>query len=206
MRILFQGDSVTDCGRNRAKSADTGAGYVSRIAHALPDPGMEILNRGVAGDRVSDLEARWQADCLDLRPDVVSILIGINNVWRHFDSGEEHDLEVFEIDYQRLIDRIAPTARRVILMEPFLIPSAPDKEPMRPLVDATIQVIRTLARRNHLDLVPLDGLFTAACRHHPTRHWAEDGVHPSAAGHQLIADAWLDAYRPAASPAPPAKP
>lgn len=206
MKLLFQGDSVTDCGRNRGNPADTGNGYVSRIARELASPGVEILNRGVAGDRISDLEARWRTDCLDLQSDVVSILIGINNVWRHFDSGMEHDLEVFEIKYQHLIDSVAPTSGRIILMEPFLIPSAPDKEPLRPLVDSTIRVIRTLARRNHLDLVPLDGLFAAACSRHPARHWAEDGVHPSPAGHQLIANAWLDTYRHATSPAQPATP
>lgn len=80
-------------------------------------------------------------------------------------------------------------------MEPFLIPAAADKAPMRPLVDATIHIIRSLAQRNRLTLVPLDGLFAAASEVNPPFYWAEDGVHPTPAGHRLIADAWLRAYQ-----------
>lgn len=195
MKLLFQGDSVTDCGRNRSDFRDTGGGYVAMIARALKGSGETILNQGVSGDRVRDLDARWDDDCVSIRPDVLTILIGINDVWRQFDSGMKLDLEVFELTYQRLLDRAAPAAGRVILMEPFLIPAAPDKEPMRPLLDTVIRIIRTIARRNRLACVPLDGLFAAACSAEPPARWAEDGVHPSPAGHRLIADAWLRTYQ-----------
>lgn len=202
MTFLFQGDSVTDCGRDRKQPADLGNGYVSLIARGLREPGARILNRGVSGDRLRQLEARWERDCLAIRPDVVTILIGINDIWRHFDSGLDHDLEVFEFTYQRLLDSLAADSPRVILMEPFLLPSTPETEHMRPLLDATIQVVRTVARRNRAELVPLDGIFAAASAHQPARHLSEDGVHPSAAGHRLIASAWLAAFH-ASPPAIP---
>lgn len=195
MKLLFQGDSVTDCGRDRGRSDDSGTGYVAMIARALKDTGETILNKGVSGDRVRDLETRWDDDCVSIRPDVLTILIGINDVWRQFDSGMKLDTEVFELTYQRLIDRAAPAAGRIILMEPFLIPAVPDKEPMRKLLDSVIQIIRTVARRNRLAYVPLDGLFAAACCAAPPAHLAEDGVHPSPVGHRLIADAWLGTYQ-----------
>lgn len=195
MKLLFQGDSVTDCGRDRGRSDDSGAGYVSMIAAALRDTGGTILNRGVSGDRVAQLDARWYDDCLLLKPDALTILIGINDVWRQFDSGLDLDLEVFELTYQRLLDRAYPSVGRIILMEPFLIPAAPAKKPMRPLLDAVIQIIRTIAHRNRLTYVPLDGLFAAACSDTTPSHWAEDGIHPSPAGHRLIADAWLQAFQ-----------
>lgn len=193
--LLFQGDSVTDCGRDRSHTGSLGNGYVARIAESLSDSGEILINRGVSGDRVQQLDARWDADCVNLQPRVLTILIGINDVWRQFDSGLLLDLGVFETTYQRLIDRASPATNRIILMEPFLIPAVPEKAPMRPFVDSVIQVVQTLARRNGLALVPLDGLFAAASSIEPPSHWAEDGIHPSSAGHRLIADAWLKAYQ-----------
>lgn len=105
MNQLFQGDSVTDCGRVRNESGNLGGGYVSMIAESLSNPGNNLINRGVSGDRVRQLDARWDVDCINLRPDVVTILIGINDVWRQFDSGLKLDLEDFETTYQRLVDR-----------------------------------------------------------------------------------------------------
>lgn len=195
MKLLFQGDSVTDCGRDRSQPGSLGGGYVAMIAKSLSDSGDTIINRGVSGDRVQQLDARWDADCVNLQPGILTILIGINDVWRQFDSGLRLDLEVFEMTYQRLIDRASPATGRIILMEPFLIPADPEKAPMRPFVDAIIQVVHTLARRNSLTLVPLDTLFAAASAVEPPSHWAEDGIHPTSAGHRLIADAWLQALQ-----------
>ena len=195
MRLLFQGDSVTDSCRDRLRPDDPGGGYVAMIAAALSGTGHNVINRGVAGDRVQNLEARWQADCLSACPDVVTILIGINDVWRQMDSGVMLDLGEFKRIYHGLIERTLPVARRMILMEPFLVPSTPENAPMRPLLDATIQVVRTLAGRHALTCVPLDGLFAAACAVCLPSHWAADGVHPSQAGHRLIARAWLETYQ-----------
>ena len=192
MKLLFQGDSVTAGGRDYSNPADPGQGYVGMLAKALP--GTTVINRGIGGDRTAQLDARWENDCIALHPDVTTLLIGINDVWRHFDADLKLDLKIFGQTYERLIERTLPITGSIILMEPFLIPSVAEKLRMRPLLDDTIQVIRSAAKRHGLPCIPLDDLFAAACLTNPPAYWAEDGVHPSAAGHRLIADAWLNAF------------
>ena len=134
------------------------------IAESLSDSGNDLINRGVSGDRLQNLDARWAEDCLKLQPQVVTILIGINNVWRQFDSDERLDLAIFEMTYQRLIDRTSPVAQRIILMEPFLIPAAPDKAPMRPLADASIHIVRPgMKAKNRLIAKPPRATGTSLC-------------------------------------------
>ncbi|MEO8616152.1 MAG: SGNH/GDSL hydrolase family protein [Luteolibacter sp.] len=197
MKILFQGDSVTDCQRDRKDPQGLGGGYVRIIADALGAADMEFSawNRGISGNRVRDLVERWDEDCLDLKPNLLSILIGINDVWRHFDRGLPIDHADVHRQYRTLLERAATQSPQLILMEPFLIPAAPEKVAFRPVLNPVIQIVRELAVEFGAALVPLDGLFAAACSWRPAGFWAEDGVHPTAAGHRLIADAWLDVYQ-----------
>ena len=194
--ILFQGDSITDAGRIREDGSSLGGGYANLVAawfSALyPEKQVRFLNRGIGGNRVTDLRQRWQADCLDLKPDWVSILIGINDVWRRYDSGDPTGLAAFETDYRHILGAIhQELGAKVILCEPFVLPTPPDREAWREDLDPKIAVIRKLAREFGTLYVPLDGLFAAAAARREPAFWADDGVHPSQAGHALIAQAWL---------------
>lgn len=196
--VLFQGDSITDCGRNYADGNDLGAGYAMLAAAwfsaAYPEKRVRFLNRGISGHRVADLRARWQQDCLDLRPTWVSILIGVNDTWRRYDSNDPTPAEAFERDYRAILaatrDRLGA---RLILCEPFLLPVPDDRIAWREDLDPKIAAVRRLAREFDALYVPLDGLFAAAATRREPAFWLPDGVHPTPAGHALIAQAWLKA-------------
>lgn len=196
--ILFTGDSITDCGRNRADPSSLGSGYAfllaSRLQAKIRSPSLRIHNRGISGNRIYDLEARLEHDLLDLQPTVVSILIGINDTWRRYDSGTPSDIATFKASYDRVLRRIHDELEaRVILLEPFLLPVPEDRRAWREDLNPRIDAVRELAMEHRAELIPLDGLFAAAACHAPAAFWLPDGVHPSAAGHALIADAWIRA-------------
>lgn len=207
MTILFQGDSVTDCGRDRTDPHGLGNGYVREVAAVLlesTDTAPPIIfNRGIGGNRVRDLAARWEEDCLALEPDVISILIGINDVWRQFDSNQALNPGEVVAQYRELLERSSKLRPKLILMEPFLIPTMPEKVSFRTVLDPLLTDVRTLAMEFGARLVPLDGLFAAACSWRPAAFWAGDGIHPTPAGHRLIADSWLQAYRELERSEPP---
>lgn len=196
--VLFQGDSVTDCGRNYEDSKSLGTGYAYIIAAEMSrkfaGSQFTFLNRGVNGNRVVDLEERWQRDCLDLSPDYVSILIGINNTWRKYDSADPTSADAFYEGYRRLIQKaIKGGAKGIILLEPFVIPVNKEQTGWYEDLGPKIQAVRELAKEFQTIYVPLDGLFQAASTATGPAYWAEDGVHPTPAGHSLIADAWMKA-------------
>jgi len=198
--VLFQGDSITDCGRDRANADGLGCGYAMMAAAwlsaLLPERGVRFVNRGIGGDRVRDLKDRWQADCLDLRPTWVSVLIGINDMWPREGEAAGTSLEDFERDYGHILSLVrGELGARLVLCEPFHVP--PDEEPVpwRGALDAKVDAVRRLAREFGALLVPLDGLFAQACTRREPLFWAGDGVHPSPAGHALIAQAWLRTVR-----------
>ena len=198
-RILFQGDSITDCGRDRSLGGSMGTGYAMMASSFLsalhPELSPVFFNRGLSGNRTGDLLARWQADCLDLKPDVLSILIGINDVWRRYDSNRPTSVETFADNYGRILEktRAALPGVRLLLMEPFVLPVPEDRHAWREDLDPKIAVIRRLAREYEVTYVPLDGIFAAASTRKEPAFWAEDGVHPTPAGHALIAQSWLKA-------------
>lgn len=195
--VLFQGDSITMAGRDRNNPNDLGRGYAflasSWFAARYPERGVRFINRGIGGNRVKDLEVRWDSDCLELRPDWVSIMIGINDCWRRYDQNDPTSVEVYEAGYRRILTQVREcTDAKLILMEPFVLPVPKDRETWREDLDPKIQSVRRLAREFEAYYVPLDGLFaTATCRVEPS-YWSGDGVHPSPAGHALIAQAWLE--------------
>ncbi len=194
--VLFQGDSITDAGRDRQNPNHLGYGYVSMIAHFLdalyPERRLRYLNRGISGNRVKDLVARWDSDCVQLRPDWVSILIGINDTWRRYDSNDPTSTEAFAEGYRTLLQRTREkTQARLILMEPFVLHTSPDRQAWREDLDPKIRVVQALAKEFDAILVPLDRLFREASTKREPAFWAPDGVHPSPAGNALIAQAWL---------------
>ncbi|KWX79593.1 GDSL family lipase [Paenibacillus riograndensis] len=196
--ILFQGDSITDWGRNYEDPSSLGVGYALMVAARLgllyPEKKLTFINRGISGNRAADLQRRWDKDCLELKPTVVSIYIGINDTWRRFDNGEETTAAQFEASYRDIIERtLRATDAKLILVEPFVLPVPEDRKGWRQDLDPKIHVVRELAREYGALLVPLDGLFAAASMKADSAFWAPDGVHPSPAGHALITDAWLKA-------------
>ncbi len=195
--VLFQGDSVTDCGRERQDPAALGNGYAAMVAGwhtaAHPDSHARFVNRGISGNRVRDLQERWEQDCLALAPDVLSVLIGVNDVWRRYDANDPTPLADFARGYRDLLERArSRTSAKLVLLEPFVLPVPPDREAWREDLDPKIQTVRALAREYGASYIPLDGLFARASTRRPPQDWAADGVHPTAGGHALIARAWLE--------------
>ncbi len=196
--VLFQGDSITDAGRSRENDEDLGRGYAAMVAAwfsaRYPGHSVRFLNRGISGNRTGDLLARWKEDYLDLYPTWVSILIGINDTWRRYDAGDPTPTDVFEANYRALLSMTADVVgSHIIILEPFLLPIPPDRAAWREDLGPKIAVVRALAREFNTLFVPLDGLFAAAATQREMAFWLPDGVHPTPAGHALIAQAWLQA-------------
>lgn len=200
--MVFFGDSITDCGRDRnveTPNTNLGSGYAMLASAQIlsDDPGgnWQFWNRGIGGNRVYDLEARLQSDVLDLEPDMVSILIGINDTWRRYDSGTTSSIEDFTASYSRILETLHDNGIGVMMLEPFLLPVPDDRRAWRADLNPRIEACRDLAREFGVPYLPLDGVFAAASTQAPAEFWLPDGVHPSLAGHGLIATKWLEMAR-----------
>lgn len=195
--VLFQGDSITDAGRIYENPNDLGPGYPNFIASMFsalhPDLEVNFVNRGISGNRVRDLKARWIKDCLDIKPDVLSILIGINDTWRRFDSGDPTTAEAFKADYQDILSQVRTELpkTKIILLEPFVLPYPADRIAWREDLDPKIHAVRELAKEFDTYFLPLDGVFAQAYLRKEPTFWSADGVHPTQAGHALITKEWL---------------
>ena len=201
MKYLFQGDSITDCGRGDYENPyATGRGYPRLLEAELMarDGDCEVMNCGIGGNRVVDLLARWKKDCLNLKPDVITILIGVNDVWHELGNHNGVSVPLFEEVYRILLRETfaALPDARLILMGAYVIPGlgiVPEWETFTREVKARRDVTRRLAEEFHLDYVDLQEAFDEAQKRFPAAHWTGDGVHPTAAGHELIAQAWKKA-------------
>ena len=196
--VLFQGDSITDCDRSRENSDDLGKGYAmlaaAWIGSLYPELNIRFVNRGVSGNRVKNLQDRWQADCLDLKPNWVSIMIGVNDTWRAFDGNDPTSTDAYRDAYDAILADVRDKLdARIVLIEPFVLPHPEDRKAWRADLNPRIDVVRELALQYNAILVPLDGIFAEACTRREPAYWAADGVHPSLAGHALIAQSWLQA-------------
>ncbi len=197
--VLFQGDSITDADRyHNDDSAPGSLGYgYAMMASAwfsalYPEKAVRFINRGISGDRTVDLRERWQEDCLALRPTWVSILIGVNDTWRRYDSNDPTPVREYESAYRAILEQTsAKLHARLILCEPFVLPVAEDRTTWREDLDPKIAVVRRLAREFKALYVPLDGIFARAATQREPAFWASDGVHPTVEGHALIAQSWL---------------
>lgn len=193
--LLFIGDSITDCGRCD-KPFFLGDGYVGMVAERLKQlyPKLRITNRGVSGNTSIDLVARWKEDCLDLKPSIVSILVGINDTWRKYDHGIGTDISAFEENYRSLLDRTEVGLKAsLILCEPFLLPLSDDQKLWHFDLDPKRRLIKGLADEYGAVFVPLQETFLNAATTGRASDLASDGVHPTQAGHRLIAETWLKA-------------
>ena len=198
MKLLFQGDSITDMGRNRSDAHHMGNGYPRYAAQLLtqrfPQIQWEFLNLGISGNRSCDLVERWQEDCIALQPDIVSIMIGVNDTWRAFDQQDPTTPEQFEENYRRILTDVREnTNAKIIMLEPFLLRCDEAKDAWRADLNAKIDVVRRLALEFADVYIPTDGMLTAASVAQSPSHWSDDGVHPNVQGARLISLYYADA-------------
>lgn len=196
--IVFIGDSITDAGR-RAEASPYGRGYVGLVRAILlgayPDRRLTIVNRGFAGDTVRHLAARWDEDAIGLKPDWLSVKIGINDVWRTFDSDGVGAVAIdeYETTYRRLLQiAVDRTGCRLIVVEPYVI-EADTADPMRAQMDRYGLVARKLAAEFGAVNVQTQGAFDRALQTTTPADWADDRIHPNLAGHAVIAQTFLRA-------------
>lgn len=194
---MFTGDSITDCHRLTTDNP-LGYGYPLHVAGRWgllhPERRPVWLNSGVSGNTTADLQSRWEADVLDQRPDVVSILVGINDCGYRYSAGlPEVSTETYRERYLSLLQPLADRDVQLILIEPFLLPVNDDQRRWREDLDPKIQVVGDLARRFGATLVAADGMLAERAAPTGPEYWAADGVHPTAAGHSALAQSWLAA-------------
>ncbi len=201
--ILFQGDSITDAGRNRKKqlpndAASFGSGYALMAAASLlesfPDRNLSIYNRGISGNKVYQLAERWDLDCLDLEPGLLSILIGVNDYWHKRNGNYNGTVEVYEQDYRALLERTRKELPGVTLLicEPFSVDGGTAiAEGWQEELTPYRQVARKMSEEFETLWIPYHDLFKRALEFAPAEYWCPDGVHPSMAGAQMMAHAWV---------------
>ena len=205
MKILFYGDSITDMGRDRENEHPAfkmGIGYPNFIAGALayenPEK-YEFVNRGISGNRVVDLYARIKIDVWNHKPDVLSILIGVNDVWHEIYGGNGVELHRFEKVYRMLIEDTKEQLPNVkfILCEPFVLKGSATEEKYEEFLEVKkyAAVVEKLAKEYGIPFVALQDKFDEAAEKHGAVHYLYDGVHPDVAGGKLIAEEWLKIFR-----------
>lgn len=201
--ILFQGDSITDAGRDKRREGNVndknalGRGYVYSIATQLladrAGDGLKIYNRGISGNKVFQLADRWDKDCLDLKPDIVSILIGVNDIWHSLNGNYDGTVEKYEKDYRALLNRTRKELPNVqlVICEPFVLRCGAVNDKWFPEFDKYRAVSRKMSKEFNALFVPFQSMFDNAVKQVPPSHWAGDGVHPSMAGGYLMGQEWL---------------
>lgn len=203
LTFLFQGDSITDGNRTRDNDWNhvMGHGYAYMIASRLwydhPDKDLMFYNRGVSANKVTDLAARWQQDTLDLNPDVLSILIGVNDIAAILNKSGTDNLETFEITYNSLLEKTvtALPQTQIVLCEPFILPVGwvnKDLENWQNMILRAQKIVKKLALNYDAVFVELQKPFLDACKKAPADYWIWDGIHPMPAGHELIARQWIN--------------
>lgn len=200
IKILFQGDSITAWGRDKADSNNIGDGYVKYAAENIKNKftgvEFEFVNLGIGGNQTKDLEERLQSDFIDVQPDIVSIMIGINDVWHHAEQKDWIENDVFKARYRAVLEGIKEkTNAKIMMMEPFLMPVA-DKLYFREDLDPKIQIIRALAREYADVYLPTDGLMASESIGKDILDFASDGVHPSDYGRRYIGKLYCDYVSP----------
>ena len=205
--ILFQGDSITDAGRDKSAKAEAtpnmqpgfGRGYAWMAAASMlvgrHGKDLTIYNRGISGHKVPDLAKRWKKDCIDLKPDVLSILIGVNDIWHKFAGKYDGTVETYETGYRKLLQytKAALPNVKLVICEPFVLKCGAVDDKWFPVFDGYRAVAKKMAEEQKAVFVPFQSMFDEAINYAPPKHWAGDGVHPTPFGAALMASAWSKA-------------
>lgn len=201
-KLVMIGDSITDCDRGKPGSewlfGGLGKGYVSYVDALLrastPSPRIRIINMGISGNTIRDLKKRWQTDVLDQKADWLSVMIGINDVWRQFDSPFQTDWHVkideYESTYDELLTQTVPSLKGLILMTPYFIETNPS-DPMRVMMCQYGQVVKKLAEKHKALFIDTQTAFDAVLRETHPMSLAWDRVHPTVTGHMILTRAFL---------------
>ena len=199
MKILFQGDSITDAGRDKRNYHNMGWGYPKYaselIAAAHPELDIEFINFGISGNRTCQLFDRLYPDAIAFQPDVISILIGINDIWHRYGTDKIATTDAqLELNYRSILERIKKeTNAKIIILAPYLL-DCDDKEQMREDLKTVLPIVRKLADEFADAYVPLDELFDEALKTQPApRHYSGDAVHPNENGARFIAEHYAKA-------------
>lgn len=204
--ILFQGDSITDAGRLRTDpdfntQKGFGGGYAflsaAELLNKFPEKDLKLYNRGISGNKVHQLADRWEADALNLSPNVISILIGVNDYWHFIRNTYKGTLDTYRNDYRALLNKTREKLPDVkfIIGEPFAIIGKSVDKSWFPAFSEYQKVSKQMAEEFDAVFVPFQKVFDQALEKAPGAYWAPDGVHPSIAGARLMSEAWLDAVK-----------
>lgn len=201
-RILFQGDSITDAGRSFENDDNLGGGYPNLVMAKLGCRNAgeyEFINRGISGNRSIDLLARVKADAINLKPDVMSILIGINDVWHEISNSNGVSAERYELYYKMFIDQVKEALPdiKIMIMEPFVLKASATEanwEAFKTGAKERAVIAKKIADEYDFEFVPLADMFNEAAEKAEPSYWLSDGVHPTFIGHELIANEWIKAF------------
>ena len=204
--IVFQGDSITDVGcskdyANLKANEGMGAGYpfltMAALCLAEPEKDWQVYNRGVSGHRIVDLYARWKRDALNLKPDILSILIGVNDTWHESAFQNGVDVPRYAKFYRMLLEwtrEVCPDTK-LVLMEPFVLPFGAVLPEWLPEMDERRAVVKEMAQEFNTVFIPLQSILNEALKRAPQEYWLKDGVHPTSAGHALFSQVWIEATK-----------
>lgn len=200
--ILFQGDSITDAGRDKANDVHLGFGYATLVKGTI---GLDFpnkytfINRGISGNRIVDVYTRIKNDILNLKPDIMSILIGVNDVWHEINHQNGVDAEKFFKIYDMLIEEIKKELPdiKIMILEPFVLKASATEENwdlFKSEVKLRAEKAKEIAKKHNLKFIPLQEKLGEAAKNAPNDYWLIDGVHPSACGHEIIKREWVKAF------------
>ena len=204
--LLFQGDSITDVGRSRQDNEShspfaLGAGYAKIVAGRLlyeqPEKHWKIYNRGVSGNRVVDVYARIGSDILHLKPNILSLLIGVNDTGARFFFNNGVSVPKYEKIYRLLLGEVREAIPdiQLFLGEPFVLPGERTNEEWFAEIKDRQKIVHRIAGDFHGTVIPFGQAFAAALQKRPPEYWSQDGIHPTAAGHYLMAETWWKAFQ-----------
>lgn len=204
--FLFQGDSITDGNRTRNNDWNhvMGHGYAyiisSKLWYDSPEKEFQFFNRGISGNQVTDLASRWQSDTLDLKPDLLSVMIGINDTWAAVGGDKTKTVELFETTYRSILEKTRQSLPSVqfVLCTPFVLPVGMVKkqwESYQVELAPRLAIVKQLADEYGAIYVDFQSAFNSALKRAPAEYWIWDGVHPMPAGHELMAREWMKQVR-----------